>query len=314
MKRTRKKPKTVGVIGYGSQGRAVALNLRDSGYDVIVGLRPRSRSKRAAIKDGFSVESIPSTVNNSNIVAFAFPDHCHRQAYREYIRENLSRGSLLLFLHGLSIHFGLVVPPADCDVVMIAPHGPGNAVREKFLTDRTLSAFLAVHQDTTGHAEKIGLQLARGIGIAKKRLVTTTFEHEAIGDLFGEQAVLCGGLAALIKNGFEVLVDKGIPPENAYLEVVYQLDLIIDLIKQHGIEGMFNRISVAAQYGSVKSGPTIIDKSTRKKMEKVADRIVSGKFVRELDSLTPADIRELGKSVRKLTNPKLEKAARKFTE
>ncbi|MDH4155823.1 MAG: ketol-acid reductoisomerase, partial [candidate division Zixibacteria bacterium] len=218
----------------------------------------------------------------------------------------------LLFLHGLSVHFGMVVPAAFCDVILIAPHAPGRAVREKYLTDRSLSAFYAVGQDFTGHARRTALELARAIGFKPQRLIATTFEHEAVGDLFGEQAVLCGGLAALIKNGFEVLVEKGIPAENAYLEVAYQLDLIVQLLKEHGIEGMLRRISVAARYGSARAGPRIIDRTVRDRMKEVADEIITGKFSRGLAKLSGADIIKLNRSLKKLTDPRLEKAARKF--
>jgi ketol-acid reductoisomerase len=303
----------VAIIGYGSQGRALALNLRDSGYNVVVGLRPRSRSRKQAAKDGIKrVASVADAVKQAEVICFAFPDHRHGEVYQKQIRKHLQPGSTLCFLHGLSVHFGLVEPPSFCDVILIAPHAPGAAVRRKYLSDRSLSAFYAVHQDYSGRAARTALEFAAAIGFRKNRLVATSFEHEAVGDLFGEQAVLCGGLSALIKNGFEVLIEKGLPPENAYLEVAYQLDLIISLIKQHGIEGMLRRISVAARFGSLVTGPKIIDRLVKKHMRQAAADIVSGKFTRSLGKLRPADIAKLNRSLKQLTHPLLEKAAAKF--
>jgi ketol-acid reductoisomerase len=307
--------KTIAILGYGSQGRAIALNLRDSGYDVIIGLPSRSGSRRIAQKDGFiQIHIVSRAVAKSDIVCFAFPDHLHGRVYKKDIEKYLSPNSTLWFLHGMSIHFPFIVPPKDCDVILIAPHAPGTAVREKYLSKRSLSAFYAVHQDNSGKALKTTFELARAIGIAKKGLVPTSIEAESVGDLFGEQAVLCGGMAALIKNGFEVLVENGIPPENAYLEVAYQLDLIIDLIKQYGIEGMFKRISVAARYGSLLSGPKIINKSVKKRMQKVYREIQSGRFPQKLNRLEGADVSHLNKELKSLSSPLLERAVRKFSD
>lgn len=302
------------MLGYGSQGRALALNLRDSGFEIIIGLKSRSPSRRRARRDGFSqiVTSVRAT-RAAHCVCFAFPDHLHGRVYAKEIRENLQPGSTLWFLHGMSIHFGFVQPPAESDVILIAPHAPGQAVREKFLSDRSLSAFYAIYQNQTGRAKRLVMALAKAAGFARKRLIATSFEHEALGDLFGEQAVLCGGLAALIKNGFEVLVANGLPAQHAYLEVAYQLDLIVQLVKQHGIEGMLKRISVAARYGSVKSGQKVIDRSVRKNMERVYSEIATGRFPKRLNRLTPKDIAELNGQLSKLTHPDLERAARKFS-
>jgi ketol-acid reductoisomerase len=210
------------------------------------------------------------------------------------------------------VHFKFVKPPKHADVILLAPHAPGVAVREQYLGKRDISAFYAVHQNHSKRALQTVFALANGIGIEKKRLVKTTFTTEAIGDLFGEQAVLCGGLAALIKNGFDVLVESGIPPENAYLEVAYQLDLIIKLIKQYGIEGMFARISVAARYGSLLTGPKLIDTSVKRRMKVALSDITSGRFPKELNSLSDADVTRITKALASLSSPKLEKAARKF--
>jgi ketol-acid reductoisomerase len=305
----------VAVIGYGSQGCAIAMNLRDSGHIVTVGLPPASKSRRKAKRDGFkSVRSVADAVKQAEIVCFAFPDHLHGRVYQKEIAKNLSGGSCLLFLHGLSVHFGFVPPPRDADVVLVAPHGPGPAVREKYLSDRSMSAFVAVHQDATGHARKTALRLAEDMGFRKKKLIETSFENEALGDLFGEQVVLCGGLTALIKGGFETLVANGLPPDDAYLEVAYQLDLIIALIKKYGIAGMFERISVAARYGSLVTGPKIIDAAVKRKMAAAFDEIKSGKFTTQLNRLTKSDITRLNKALTQLSHPEFEKAARKFSK
>ncbi len=307
-------PKTVAILGYGSQGRAIALNLRDSGYDVIVGLRSRSKSRRLARLDKFKqIHTLPEAVRRSPIVCFAIPDHLHGRVYKREIEKYLSPRSTLWFLHGMSIHFRFIVPPRDCDVILIAPHAPGAAVREKYLSARSFSAFYAVHQDNSGKALKTTLELTKAIGVAKRGLVPTSIEAEAVGDLFGEQAVLCGGMAALIKNGFDVLVENGIPPENAYLEVAYQLDLIIDLVKQYGVEGMFKHISVAARYGSLLSGPRIINKSVKRRMAKVYREVQTGRFPEKLNRLKSADIVRINRQLKSLSSPLLEIAVRKFS-
>ena len=314
MKKSSASRPTVAVIGFGSQGRAVALNLGDSGYNVLVGLQPRSKNRASAREQGLTdIRSIPDAVAAAEIVIFAFPDHLHGRVYREQMRDSLKPGTTLVFLHGLSVHFGAVEPPDDADIILIAPHGPGLAVREKFLSgDRTMAAFEAVYQNRSRHARRTLVALAEGMGFDRKRLIKTTFADEAIGDMFGEQAVLCGGMAALIKNGFEVLVENGISPDNAYLEVAYQLDLIIGLIKRYGIEGMFDRISLTARYGSLETGPKLIDESVKQRMRKVYARIASGAFVRRLEKLDEADIPKIKKALKTLTNPTLEKAAKKF--
>jgi len=311
------KPKkvSVAVLGYGSQGKAVALNLRDSGYHVTIGLKSRSRSAKAARRDGFCrIVPVGKAVAEAGIVCFALPDHLHQRIYKRDIEKNLHSKSILWFLHGFSVHFGLVNPPAQCDVILIAPHGPGIAVRQKFLGDRSLSAFYAIHQDYSGAAKRNIFALSAAMGFRRSRLVKTTFEREAVGDLFGEQAVLCGGLSELVVNGFEVLVEKGLPPENAYLEVAYQLDLIIDLIKNYGIEGMYDRISVTARYGSVMSGDKVVDKSVKKRMLQLYDDIESGKFAHRLNRLTARDIAGLRQRIRRRVPGSFEKAAKKYSK
>lgn len=310
------KPKklSVAVLGYGSQGRAIALNLRDSGYNVVIGLKSRSRSRRIAKRDGFGrPTTVARAVAAADCVCLALPDHLHGRVYKREIEKNLKPKSTLWFLHGFSVHFGFVVPPRECDVIMIAPHGPGVAVREKYLGERSLSAFYAVRQNYTGRATKNTLSLAAAIGLKRNRLVKTTFEDEAVGDLFGEQAVLCGGLSELIVKGFEVLVEKGLRPENAYLEVAYQLDLIIDLIKRHGIRGMYDRISVTARYGSATSGERVVDRSVKRRMQKLYEEIESGKFARQLNKLTPAAIKNLRRRIHRRVPDSFEKAVKKHS-
>ncbi|KAA3636129.1 MAG: ketol-acid reductoisomerase, partial [Calditrichaeota bacterium] len=211
-------------------------------------------------------------------------------------------------------HFGYVVPPEFVDVIMIAPHAPGIAVREKFLEHESISAFTSVSQDFTGKAKSKLIRLSKAFGITKSKLVETTFKDEAIGDLFGEQTVLCGGMSELILAGYNTLVKNGIPEENAYLEVAYQLDLIIELIKKYGIEGMYERISVAARFGSLQNGKKIIDSSVSKKMEKVYEEIASGKFPDKLNKLTKDDIDQLGKKVKKSSVSSYEFFARKYSK
>jgi ketol-acid reductoisomerase len=309
-----KAKKRVAIIGYGSQGRALALNLNDSGYTVIVGLRPRSRSRRQARQDGIrGITTVGDAVREGSIIVFAFPDHLHGRVFRQQIERNLKPGATLLFLHGMSIHFKMVKPPKESDVVLLAPHAPGEAVRSKFLTDRDVSAFYAVHQNYSRQAVTGVMRLARAIGIDRKRLIRTTFGDEAVGDMLGEQAVLCGGLAMLIKEGFETLTAHGLKPDHAWLEVAYQLDLIVSLVKRYGIEGMLRRISVAARYGSILTGPKVVGVPSRRAMETTYRDISSGRFSAKLNSLSQSQIHALDRAVRRLSNPSLEKSARKFS-
>jgi ketol-acid reductoisomerase len=305
---------TVAILGYGSQGRAIALNLRDSSYEIIVGLKSRSASRKTAKTDKFKqIFTTSKAVQQSDIVIFALPDHLQGRIFEKEIKSNLRPESTLIFLHGFSIHFGFVKPPNDCNIILIAPHAPGVAVREKYLKDKSISAFGAVHQDYTKNSKKILFDAAKAIGFKKSNLIMTSFADEAIGDLFGEQAVLCGGLSELIMGGFNTLVKSGLPPENAYLEVAYQLDLIIDLIKKHGIKGMYDRISIAAKFGSAYAGKKIIDKSVVKRMESLYKEIESGKFARKINKLDKNGIKSLKQKISKISNPEFEKAAKKYS-
>lgn len=310
-----KKSDKITVIGYGSQGRAIALNFRDSGYDVSIGLSAKSKSRAKAKADKFkNVGLVADLVKSADIVCMAFPDYLHGRVFEQEIKGNLKQGSALLFLNGFSVHFGFVAPPKNCDAILIAPHAPGIMVREKFLNDKSLSAFYAVHQDYSGKALKKTMSMAGALGFKKEKLLKTTFEIETLGDLFGEQAVLCGGLSMLIKNGFETLIENGIPPKHAYLEVAFQLDQIIALIKKYGIQGMFQRISVAAQFGSSETGPFLIDKSVKEKMSSRYAEIKSGVFAQKLNGLTTDELKALKAKLSELSHPELEKAVKAFNQ
>ncbi|KPL05001.1 MAG: ketol-acid reductoisomerase [candidate division Zixibacteria bacterium SM1_73] len=270
----------IAIIGYGSQGRAQALNLRDSGLQIIIGLPKKSNSIKTARKDGFEVYPSDEAVKLGEIISVLAPDHQHKKIYNEHMKKNLSAGKTLLFACGFSIHFRLVLPPKDVDVIMVAPHAPGEMMRKFFLEKKGVPCFFAVQQNYSGKGKKKALAYAKAIGCTKAGAIQTTFRDEAIGDLFGEQAVLCGGLTELLKVGFEVLVESGLSPENAYLECVHQLDFIVDTIKSHGIAGMFDRISKTAEYGSYQAGKRVIDDRVRKEMEKILKEIEDGSFVK----------------------------------
>ncbi|NMC44436.1 MAG: ketol-acid reductoisomerase [candidate division Zixibacteria bacterium] len=299
----------VAVLGYGAQGRAIALNLRDCGWRVTVGLRPRSRSRAVARKDKIAAADLLTAAANADIIIVALPDHRHKVVLNTGFWAGLRGRPAVVFLHGSSIHFGLVKPPMDLPVLLLAPHAPGTAVRENFLAKRPFSAFSAVQQGRRAAGERLIARLAKGIGIPKSHLVPTTFTDEAVGDLFGEQAVLCGGLARLLKLGFETLVEAGLPPRNAYLEVAYQIDLIVALIKQHGLEGMFARISPLAKYGSATAGPKVIDDRVREAMKQALDDIVSGRFISRAEK---AKVNPTSKQMKRLTNALFDRQVRAY--
>ena len=271
------KGKTISILGYGSQGRAQALNLRDSGLEVIIGLSPKSKDRKIAVKDGFKVFSPEKAVKNGEIISVLAPDHKHKELYEQSIQGNLSSGKTLIFAHAYSLFFKQIRPPEFIDVILVAPHGPGELVRKLFLEGKGVTSFIAVKQDYSGKALDKALAYAKGIGSTRAGAILTSFEDEAIGDLFGEQAVLCGGLSELLRAGFETLVESGLSPENAYLECVYQLDLIVELIKKYGIAGMFDRISQTAEFGSYVSGKKVIN---RKQLKNILSEIKNGNFAR----------------------------------
>ena len=273
--------KTIGMVGYGSQGHAHALNLRDSGQNVIVGLYPESRSRDAVREAGLEVADVPEVAAQADVLMVAIPDHIQGEIYREQIEPNLRPGSALMFAHGFSIHYREVVPPNNIDVMMVAPKAPGHRMREQFIDGIGVPGLLAVHQDATGHAKEIGLAYAKGVGCTKSGVLDTTFKDETETDLFGEQTVLCGGITALINTAFETLVEAGYPPEMAYFEVLHEMKLIVDLIQQGGFNYMRFSVSDTAEYGDLTRGPRVIDEHVKENMKKILADIQDGTFARE---------------------------------
>lgn len=309
------KNKRVTVLGYGSQGSAIALNLRDSGFEVTIGLSSKSKSRRKAKADKFkTVTTTRKAVKDAELIIMAIPDHKQGEVYTKEIGLNLKNGCALVFLHGFAVHFGFIKPPAECDIILLAPHAPGLAVREKYLGERDISAFYAIEQNYSKTALQTVTMLASAIGFEKNRLVKTSFADETLGDLFGEQAILCGGLSNLIMAGYRTLIKKGLSHENAYLEVAYQLDLIISLIKNNGIEGMFDRISTAARVGAIEAGDKIIDRSTEKRMDELFDKIADGSFARKLNRFDDNYSEKIDNKLKKLIHPEFEKTAKKYSK
>ena len=275
------KQRTVAVIGYGAQGRAQSLNLRDSGANVVVGLYEGSRSKARAEAEGLTVKNVEEAAAMADIVQVLIPDERHSTVYREQIAPNMQAGNMLMVSHGFSVHFGQIVPAADIDVAMIAPKGPGSLVREVFEGGGGVPCLIAIHQDTSGTARDIALAYARGIGGTRAGVIETTFREETETDLFGEQAVLCGGTAALIKAAFDTLVEAGYQPEMAYFECLHELKLIVDLIYTGGLSKMRNDVSNTAEYGDLTRGPVLIDDNVRERMRQILADVQGGIFARE---------------------------------
>lgn len=273
--------KKVAIIGYGSQGHAHALNLRDSGVDVVVGLYEGSKSAVKAKKAGLTVMSVAEATKAADIIMILIPDEKQADVYKTEIAPNLTEGKTLAFAHGFNIHFKQIVPPANVDVIMIAPKGPGHTVRSEYVEGHGVPDLIAIHQDYTGHALDNGLAYAAGIGGARAGVLETTFKIETETDLFGEQCVLCGGVTALMTAGFETLVEAGYAPENAYFECIHEMKLIVDLIYQSGFKGMRYSISNTAEYGDYITGPKIITEETKKTMKKILKDIQDGTFAKE---------------------------------
>jgi ketol-acid reductoisomerase len=271
----------VAVIGYGSQGHAHALNLRDSGVDVRVGLREGSSSAAKASAAGLPVKSVAEAAAEADLVMILLPDTEQRRVYEESIRDNLKAGDALFFAHGLNIRFGLIEPPEGVDVGMVAPKGPGHLVRRTYTEGGGVPSLIAVAQDATGKARDLALSYAHAIGATRAGVLDTTFSEETETDLFGEQVVLCGGLTALVMAGYETLVDAGYQPESAYFECLHELKLIVDLMYENGIAGMRFSISDTAEYGDVTRGPRIINDSVKAEMKKILGEIQSGAFAEE---------------------------------
>ncbi|MEJ1934471.1 ketol-acid reductoisomerase, partial [Nostoc sp. NIES-2111] len=273
--------KTIAIIGYGSQGHAHALNLKDSGLNVIVGLYPGSKSAEKAQAAGLTVKNVADAANVADFIMILLPDEVQKTVYKNEIEPNLQAGNTLAFAHGFNIHFGQVVPPADVDVVMVAPKGPGHLVRRTYEQGQGVPALFAVYQDASGKARDRALSYAKGIGGTRGGVLETTFREETETDLFGEQAVLCGGLSALIKAGFETLVEAGYQPELAYFECLHEVKLIVDLVVEGGLAKMRDSISNTAEYGDYTRGPRVVNEQTKAEMKKILSEIQSGQFARE---------------------------------
>ncbi|AFZ36760.1 ketol-acid reductoisomerase [Stanieria cyanosphaera PCC 7437] len=273
--------KTVAIIGYGSQGHAHALNLKDSGINVIVGLYPGSKSIAKAEAAGLTVKNVADAAAAADLIMILLPDEAQKSIYKKEIEPNLSEGKILAFAHGFNIHFGQVVPPEFVDVVMVAPKGPGHLVRRTYEQGQGVPCLFAVYQDASGQARDRAMAYAKGIGGTRAGILETTFREETETDLFGEQAVLCGGLSALIKAGFETLVEAGYQPELAYFECLHEVKLIVDLVVEGGLAKMRDSISNTAEYGDYTRGPRVVTDATKAEMRKILSEIQSGQFARE---------------------------------
>jgi ketol-acid reductoisomerase len=273
--------KTVAIIGFGSQGHAHALNLKDSGVDVVVGLRPESSSVAKAEADGLIVLPVPEAASRGDIVMMLVPDELHGSVWDEEVSDGIAAGNLLMFGHGFSIHYETVTPPPDVDVAMVAPKGPGHLVRRQYVEGNGVPCLLAVHQDASGTAHDVALAYAKGIGGTRAGVIETTFKDETETDLFGEQSVLCGGVTELVRAGYETLVDAGYDSKLAYFECLHELKLIVDLMYEKGISGMRYSISNTAEYGDMTRGKRVIGEPTREAMKQILADIQSGEFARE---------------------------------
>ncbi|MCQ8184478.1 ketol-acid reductoisomerase [Parvularcula maris] len=273
----------IAVIGYGSQGRAHAMNLHDSGLDVVIGARPDGPSHGRAMADGFEVASPVDAAKQAQFIAMTAPDMAHREIFQDAIAPNLDEGDTLMFAHGFSVLYGHVRPPKGIDVILVAPKGPGDLVRKEYERDRGVPCLFAVHQDATGKAHEKAIAYAHGLGGTRAALFETSFKDETETDLFGEQAVLCGGATELVKMGYETLVEAGYPRELAYYECLHELKLIVDLLYEGGITKMHEFISETAIYGDLRSGRRIINEETRERMRTILSEIQSGQFAREWD-------------------------------
>jgi ketol-acid reductoisomerase len=297
---------TLAILGFGSQGKAQAFNLRDSGINLIIGLPLKSKSRTTAERAGFSVVTPQQAIESANIISVLIPDHKHKELF-DKIKPDALSGKALIFAHGLSVAFGLVRLPSSCDIILVAPHGPGLRLRELYKSGKTFTAFWGIENNASGKAGKIAKAYADAIGCPSKNLFKSSFRDEAIGDIFGEQAVLCGGLVGLMETGFETLVRHGLSPESAYLECVYQLDLIIDLIKKHGPAGMFERISMTAGFGSLQNKGKLFDSEMVRKMELLYREIESGRFARALMNENKRGMKNLKAKLRQAKKSPLQK-------
>jgi ketol-acid reductoisomerase len=273
--------KTVAIIGYGSQGHAHSLNLKDSGVDVVVGLREGSASAAKAAEHGLEVLGVADAASRGDLVMMLVPDELHREVYEGQVKDGIAEGNMLLFGHGFSIHYDEVQPPPGVDVALIAPKGPGHLVRRQYLEGSGVPGLIAVEQDATGNAQALALAYAKGIGCTRGGVIETSFKDETETDLFGEQAVLCGGASELVQAGFETLVEAGYDPQMAYFECLHELKLIVDLMYEKGLAGMRYSISNTAEYGDYTRGKRVITDDTRANMKQILAEIQSGDFARE---------------------------------
>ena len=309
------KDKTIAIIGYGSQGHAHAQNLKESGMKVIVGLRPASASCAEATKAGLTVMTAAEAAKKADIIMMLVPDELAPAVYEKDIAPNLAAGNVLMFAHGFNIHYGLVNPPKDVDVTMVAPKGPGHTVRNQFLEGRGVPCLIAVHQDYSGKAKNYALAYASGIGAGRAGILETTYKEETETDLFGEQAVLCGGVTELMKAGFDTLVAAGYEPEMAYFECIHEMKLIVDLINSGGFARMRYSISNTAEYGDYRTGKRIITQETRKEMKKVLDEIQDGTFASEFVQEFSAGRKARFTATKKMeANHPLEKVGKELRE
>jgi ketol-acid reductoisomerase len=306
------KGKTLAVLGYGSQGHAHALNLKESGCNVIIGLYKGSKSIDVAKSHGFEVYETGEAVSKADVIMVALPDMKQPSVYTNDIAPNLTKGKTLLFSHGLAVHFGLIKVPADIDVIMVAPKGPGHIVRQQYQEGKGVPALIAVHQDKSKKARKTALAWAKGIGSTRAGVIQTSFREETETDLFGEQAVLCGGTSALVKAGYETLVEAGYQPEMAYFECLHELKLIVDLMYTSGISGMRFSISETAKYGDVITGPKIITAQTKKAMKQVLKDIQSGKFTKNWVAEYKGGLKNYNKLLKADENHSIEKTGQRL--
>jgi len=300
------KGRKVAVLGYGSQGRAHALNLRDSGIDVCVGVRFSGKSWIQAKADGFEPLTPDEASRRSDVIMMLTPDTTHREVYESSVKQHLSRGKALGFAHGYSIRFGEVSPPKDVDIFMVAPKGPGPTVRQAYLDGFGVPALLAVERDYSGQAEKLALAYAKALGATKAGVLKTSFAEEAETDLFGEQSVLVGGVMSLIEKGFEVLVEEGYQPELAYFEVCNELKLIMDLIYKGGFAGMLKAVSDTAKYGGLTRGGRVVDETVKSNMKKILEEIKSGEFAREWTGNRDESAKNLRRMMGQLESKQIE--------
>lgn len=304
--------KKIAVLGYGNQGRAQALCLHDSGMDVVVGARRDGKSWSNVQADGLKVADIPAAVKGADVVMILLPDEVQPKVYKEQIAPNLKSGAALEFAHGFAITFKLIAPPENCDVIMVAPKSPGRMVRQTFVEGFGVPSLIAVEKDASGKAKSLALALAKGLGSTKAGVLETSFREEATSDLFGEQVVLCGGVTALIENGFETLVKAGYKPEIAYFEVLHELKLIVDLIQAGGMMHMWESVSNTAKFGGLTRRDRVINDDSRKAMEQILDEINSGKFTEEWTKEWTVDLKNLKAMQKAESDKQIEKVGQEI--